>query len=126
MCSRRLMNPSMGSLAGSLIQKETRSSYGSRLKANEQARFSRPRTAASPGVGAVKRRFDVLDGCPCYSLLRSPAAETSPKCPTCCCCPSPKGHVSVDDRYESCTLGYCAGQVRRRLASSLATTGRGD
>src|SRR6266704_2004700 len=112
MCSRRLMTPSMGSLAGSLIQKETRSSYGSRLKANEQARFSRP-------------RFDVLDGCPCYSLLRSPAAETSPKYPTCCCCPSPKGHVSVDDRYESCTLGYCAGQVRRRLASSLATTERG-
>jgi hypothetical protein len=29
-----------------LIQRETRSSYGSRLKANEQARYSRPRTAA--------------------------------------------------------------------------------
>ena len=37
MCSRRLMNPSMGSLAGSLIQKGTKSSYGSRLEANEQA-----------------------------------------------------------------------------------------
>src|ERR1700688_2481690 len=37
MCSRRLTNPSMGSLPGSLIQRETRSSYGSRLKANEQA-----------------------------------------------------------------------------------------
>jgi hypothetical protein len=30
-----LTNPSMGSLPGSLIQRETRSSYGSRLKANE-------------------------------------------------------------------------------------------
>jgi hypothetical protein len=43
MCSRRLANPSMGSLPGSLIQRETRSSYGSRLKANEQARLSRLR-----------------------------------------------------------------------------------
>jgi hypothetical protein len=31
MCSRRLTNPSMGSLPGSLIQTETRSSYGSRF-----------------------------------------------------------------------------------------------
>lgn len=38
MCSRRLTNPSMGSLPGSLIQRETRSSYGSRLKASEEAR----------------------------------------------------------------------------------------
>src|SRR5204862_6492970 len=44
MCSRRLTNPSTGSLPGSLIQRETRSSYGSRLKANEQARWSRLRT----------------------------------------------------------------------------------
>src|SRR5512146_1189792 len=54
MCSRRLTTPSMGSLPGSLIQRETRSSCGSRLKANEQARYSRPRTAASPGVAADK------------------------------------------------------------------------
>jgi len=45
-CSRRLTNPISGSLPGSLIQRETRSSYGSRLKANEQARWSRLRTAA--------------------------------------------------------------------------------
>src|SRR5450755_2099465 len=40
MCSRRLTNPSTGSLRGSLIPRGTRSSCGSRLKANE------PRCAA--------------------------------------------------------------------------------
>ena len=37
MCSRRLTNPSMGSLPGSSIQRETRSSYGSRLPVHENA-----------------------------------------------------------------------------------------
>jgi hypothetical protein len=49
-----LTNPSMGSLPGSLIQRETRSSYGSRLKANEQARldentFADAGGSANPG-----------------------------------------------------------------------------
>jgi hypothetical protein len=35
-CSRRSTTPTMGSLHGSWIQRETRSSYGSRLKANER------------------------------------------------------------------------------------------
>lgn len=48
MCSRRSTNQSMGSLPGSSIPRETRSSYGSRLKANEQAPWSRLRTLGEP------------------------------------------------------------------------------
>jgi hypothetical protein len=40
----------MGRLAGSLIQKETKSSYGSRLEANEQARYSRPQAFILPEI----------------------------------------------------------------------------
>ena len=47
MCSRRLTIPSMGSLPGSLIQRETKLSYGSLLKANEQARYSRLQNSCS-------------------------------------------------------------------------------
>ena len=54
------MNPSMGRLAGSLIQKETRSSYGSRLKANEFAHCTCMSVEVSESVIRVSeltRRF---------------------------------------------------------------------
>ena len=48
-CSRRSTTPSTGSLPGSSIQRETRSSCGSRLKANEADRYGEIQPRARAG-----------------------------------------------------------------------------
>src|SRR5512132_232416 len=48
MCSIRLTNPSTGNLAGSSTRRETRSSCGSRLKANEGSQPQGPSTITRP------------------------------------------------------------------------------
>lgn len=59
MCSRRLTSLSTGSLAGSLTQRETRSSYGSHHKANEQVHWSRLGTLRNQGGPPWKHGMQV-------------------------------------------------------------------